>query len=170
MNTTNITNDDVWDRPDWRRILGAFSLAPLVPALLASTPVLLDEGSFSSFARWAMIYALIGGYLPTILFGLPALVVLKRWLRTRLIWTVLTGGLVATVPWFLLMLLPGQNDFSSVGGQITVQDGQRTLFGWIEVVKMLGLIFCLGALGGTVFWLVGLCHYGARPASTCRST
>ena len=96
--------------------------------------------------------------------------VLKRWLRTRLIWTVLTGGLVATVPWFLLMLLPGQNDFSSVGGQITVQDGQRTLFGWIEVVKMLGLIFCLGALGGTVFWLVGLCHYGARPASTCRST
>ena len=169
MIRNNVANDDVWGHLDWRRLLPAFALAPLVPALLISMPSLLDERSFSSFVRLATLYALIGGYLPTILFGLPALFVLRRWLRPRLIWTVLASALVATAPWCLLLLLPGQNDFSSVGGQITVQDGKRTLLGWIEVSKMLGLIFALGAIGGTVFWLIGLCRYDVRPAPASRS-
>ena len=169
MIETNIANDDDWGRLDWRRLLAAFALAPLVPAVLISTPSLFDERSFSSFMRLVTLYALFGGYPVALLFGLPALLFLKRWLRPRLIWTVLAGALVATAPWCLLLLSPGQNDFSSVGGQITVQDGQQTLFGWIEVSKMLGLIFALGALGGMVFWLVGLCRYDVRPASTPRS-
>ena len=165
MVETNIAKDDDWSRLDWRRLLVAFALAPLVPALLISMPSLFDERGFSSFVRLVTLYVLIGGYPAALIFGLPVLLVLKRWLRPRLIWTVLAGALVATAPWCLLLLSPGQNDFSSVGGQITVQDGQRTLYGWIAASGILGLASALGAIGGSVFWLVGVCRFKAPAAS-----
>lgn len=167
---TEITNDDVWDRLDWRRLLAAFAIAPLVPALLVSTPSLFDEGGLSSYVRWVALFALVGGYPAALLFGLPALLVLKRWLRPRLVWAVLAGGLVAAAPWSLVMLIPDQLESASVGGQVTVHNGQRTLFGWISALQVLGFAFALGTIGGMVFWLVGVCRFKARPASTSRST
>ena len=169
MIKTNITNDDVWGRLDWRRLLAAFALAPLVPAVLISMPSLFDESGFNGFVNLARVYVLVGGYPATVFFGFPALLILKRWFRPRLIGTAFAGGLVATAPWCLLMLLPGQSGTASVDGQLTVQDGQRTLIGWILDSNILGLAFPLGALGGTVFWLVGLCRYDVRPTSASRS-
>ena len=71
------TCDNVSHRLDWRRLLLAFAIAPLVPSLLAAEPWLFDDRDFSSYMRIVSLFALVGGYPAALLFGLPALLILR---------------------------------------------------------------------------------------------
>src|SRR5471030_2086393 len=82
----------------WRILLG-FVLAPPVPALTFS---LIHLGGPD-----AILLALIYGALPaTIVFCIPVFVLLYRSAQPRIVTIVLMGGIVAVLPWLLLVLDP----------------------------------------------------------------
>lgn len=161
---SNASTDAVaTERLNPQRLALGFVLAPLAPALLISTSSLFDGKDNGSYLKTVMLFAFFGGYPAALVIGLPALLILKRWLRPRLAWAILVGGLVAATPWGLAMLFGGQPDSASIGTHVTVQNGQRTLWGWIEAGKFLVGVFALGGVGGLAFWLLGI--FRLRPPS-----
>lgn len=144
------------DRPSGWRLLAAFVLAPIAPALLASAIFPAYGGLTDLWTRivltfpWALIFF---GYLPTLFVGLPAYAFLRWKLRPTLRNCAITGALVAALPFGLLALL-SPADQASIGGRATIIDGHRTWFGYLEVLKMIGMLAGFGALGGAAFGLV----------------
>ncbi|TRW15199.1 hypothetical protein [Glacieibacterium frigidum] len=141
-------------RPETWRVVLAFALAPAVPATVASATTLWDgHDNGGWFGTWKL-YAVVGGYLPALLLGLPAWFVLRNRVAPGYGAAMLAGAIVAALPWVLLALLAGNPDNASQGGVVTVVDGTRTLGGWIALLRSVGLIAALGALGGVVFRVV----------------
>ena len=139
----------------WRVALG-FVVAPLAPSALAAVSTLADGGPNGGYGQWLALFALVGGYPATLVFGIPAYFVLSRFLRPRLIYVVLAGGVVAAAPFVLVMLFGGVADYASVGEHVTAQRGVRTFWGWIEMLKAVGLAFGLGLVGGLAFWMAAV--------------
>ena len=98
------------------------------------------------------LFAFFGAYPAALIFGVPAFLILRRRLKPRVINCVLVGGVVAAAPWLLLVLFGSNPDYAVVGTHITVQHGLKTLWGWIDGLKMVGWIFGLGLIGGLAFW------------------
>lgn len=146
------------------RLVLAFILAPLAPAALIATATLFDGLDNGGFLRTAVLIALFGGYPATLLFGLPAFLILKRWVRPRLIWIVLVGGLVATAPVACSLASVRLPERATVDGVDTVQDGRLTAAGRSQNARLLEATFVLGALGGLTFWLAGVRRLGAAKA------
>lgn len=163
-------NDVASGRVSAPRLALAFVVAPLVPALIISTSTLFDGTDNGSFLDTVALFVVFGGYPAALVFGLPTLLIMKRWLRPRLIWVVLAGGFVAAAPWALATLFVSQPDSASIGSNVTVANGQRTLWGWIEAAKFLGMVFALGAVGGLAFWLVGIFRFSTGRHTTERPT
>jgi len=149
-----------------RRLVLAFILAPLAPALLISLPTLFDGLDNGGLLKTVAMFALFGGYPATLIFGVPAFLILKRWVRPRLVWIMLTGGLVAAAPVALSLLLTRPPEFASIDGQVIAQAGRLTKAGWIQHLYMLGAIFTLGVIGGLAFWIVGVRRFGRESTAT----
>lgn len=133
----------------WRILLG-FVLAPLVAALafsLIHLDVRLGELD-------AILLVLIYGALPaTVIFGIPAFVLLYRSVQPHPVTIAATGGIVAVLPWLFLMLSPtSRATHAELGNCVTVENGQTTWCGFVSNMQLLSIIFIYGAFGGLVFW------------------
>lgn len=56
----------------------------------------------------------------------------------------------------MLFILSPKSNYAVVGSHITVMDGRTTLWGWLEYARFVALVFTLGLLGGTTFWLAAI--------------
>ncbi len=101
------------------------------------------------------LVVVFGAYPITILFGVPAYLVLKRRVRLKFLTICLVGGVIAAAPWLLLTLFTNP-DYAMIGDRVTVQNGHKTWFGWIEILRFLGECFIFGAIGGAVFWALAI--------------
>lgn len=150
------------DVPPLWRVVPAFVLAPAAPAFLYAIQTLFDGLPNGSYMKTAMTFLVVGGYLPTLLFGVPLLLALKGRVRPRLATVAVCGGLVAMMPWLFLSLFVPPGFGASTGGHETIIDGRYTLWGILELGSLFGGLFLLGALGGAAFWLVAVA--GWRPS------
>ena len=150
--------------PLWWRVLLAFALAPAVAAFAFSCVSPLYAGLTNLLERIVRTFPVVlvfGGYLPTLVVGLPAFAVLRRRLRPTLLNCTVVGASVAGLPWLLFSLLPAANS-ASIDGVATVTNHHVTLFGlWVGLKLALG-IGLFGALGGASFWLIAAWRTGPR--------
>ncbi len=110
----------------------------------------------ASFGSQVLLVVIFGGYPATVLLGAPAYFMLRQRLRPRLITVTLAGGLIAGAPWPALMLLSSNPDDAWIGSCHTVIDGWTTWCGYLEGMKFVALVFCLGAIGGIAFWVCAI--------------
>jgi hypothetical protein len=116
----------------WRILLG-FVLAPTIPS--HNVPLVLIYGPLPA----------------TIIFGIPAFVLLYRSVHPHVVPIVVTGGIVAVLPWALLQLFPVASH-AEIGDCVTIENGRTTWCGFWSNMQLLSLIFVYGAFGGLVFW------------------
>jgi hypothetical protein len=113
--------------------------------------------------RTFLIYLFIGAWPPTILVGAPTYLVLRNRLRPTTLNCVLAGAVVASLPWLLLaVVLPGA-DYSYDGGHVTVEHGQKTLWGWLDLATATGSLALVGAFAGFVFWVIAAAGWKGAP-------
>jgi hypothetical protein len=140
----------------WRLLLG-FLMAPIAPAtLLALWPVLLgtEQPDVAAIARTMFAVLVYGGIPAVLVLGVPLYLALRRRLYPRLATIVAAGGLIAVLPWLVLVMWSAQvASYAEVDSCVSVIDGVRTWCGYLEVMKFLAMIFGLGAVGGLTFWL-----------------
>lgn len=157
------------DRPPRWRIIAAFLIAPLVAAFVLACYLPAYDGLphiSDRIIRSTALYCFFGGYPTSLAFGVPAYLLLRR--RVKPTWwaCALAGGAVAAAPWlFLTLLPPGAATFEQTGQHVTVQNGVRTLWGWIEGLGFAGEIGALGLIGGLCFWLVAVAGWRPRAAT-----
>jgi hypothetical protein len=106
--------------------------------------------------RTAQVYAIVGAYPATLVFGVPAYFLLRRHFTAGLISCSIVGAIVAALPWAIIGLLPSGATQASVGGSATVIDGVRTAYGWLLAAQSILQIAAFGLLGGAVFWVVAV--------------
>lgn len=142
--------------PGNQRAVTAFLLAPLVPAALAA----LAEPATTSRLGDFLLIAIVGGYLPSLVFGLPLYLALRRRLAPRLPLVMGLGGLIAALP-PLLVLMIGSEQQGTIGGHtLAIVD---LAFGWSGLgpgTAFVATCFGLGLCGGFVFWLVLASSFG----------
>lgn len=148
------------------RVIAAFLIAPAVAAfVLAWTSPLFGgvtdkaERLVSSFR----LYALGGAYPTTLLFGLPAYLLLRGRVRPTVLSCAIAGAAVAAAPWLLLTVL-GAPEQASLNGYVTAVDGRRTAWGWLMEARFIAEIGSMGAIGGVVFWIVAAARLTSRPS------
>jgi hypothetical protein len=134
------------------KALGALLVAPILPCVLFAL-ILFGSGGTPADFRIGFLMSLIFAELQTLVLGLPAIIVLRNRVKPRLRSALIFGGMIASLPWLVLGLLPGAEQ-ASLGGAETVIDGQLTWFGFWQVLKFAGLLFLLGVVGGAIFWLI----------------
>lgn len=156
--------------PPWWPVAAGFVLAPAISALAFSilNPMYagLPDVSVRIWKTFPLV-AIVGGYLPALVFGLPAYLFLRRRLRPTVLSCAIVGAIVAALPWALLTLLPAAQE-ASIDGRPTVLNGHLTWFGLYEGAKLVGQIGVFGCLGGVAFWLISTAGQRARPVSTKR--
>jgi hypothetical protein len=138
--------------PEGWRLFLAFLIAPLVGAAAASA----KADSWQTFRELFSLFAIVGAYPATILFGLPAYFILKRRVRPSLIATGLVGGVIAMAPWSIITLLAAlRSPFSSI-----------LLLQLVFIAKC----FCVGFAGGAVFYFIAAWQPGRMPevCMSCR--
>ena len=140
--------------PDAERVFWAFILAPAVGAfalacyepLYSGLPHLVDR-IFQTF----YVYLVVGAYPPTLIFGLPAYLILRRRIRPTALNCAIAGAIVAALPWILIGLL-SLPDYATEDGHITNENGHLTLWGLYDLAKLAGPIALIGSFTGVVFW------------------
>lgn len=154
---SDVTSDGVaHQQPRRWRIILAFLIAPLVPSAAAATVTLVDGLPNGGYLQWLVLVALIGGYPAALILGLPAFFILRSRLRPRFMYVTFAGGLVAAAPWLLLVLFGPNPDMATSGEHVTVVSGAKTLWGWLEGMRMIGGAFLLGLMGGAAFWFISM--------------
>lgn len=149
--------------PRWR-VAAAFLMVPALAALSIAIAMPLYSGLPSMTERiWksALAYGVFGAYPPTIIFGIPAYLVLRKHFKPRLINCAFVGAFVAALPWALLALA-STPDQASIDDRATVIDGSKTAFGWLMDAQALAQIALFGALGGFLFWARAIAGSGAE--------
>ena len=157
---------DAHTPPVWRVAL-AFLLAPAAAALVCACLMPLYDGRLHFADRvWGsfLIYLLFGGYPATIFLGLPAFFALKIRFRPTPFNCGLVGAVIAGAPWLFLGLLSSPKEAYS-NGHVTHANGVITLAGLLDLAAFTGLIACLGAFAGIVFWAVAASGLRRRPSS-----
>lgn len=142
--------------PLWRVAL-AFLIVPGVAAVLMAMVFPLYAGLpniFERIGRTAIAYAMFGAYPPALLFGIPVYFVLRKFVSFALINCSLTGGLIAILPWILLVIFAPEADQASVNGIPTVVDGRMTAYGWLMLAKDFATVFPFGLGAGVLFWAI----------------
>lgn len=84
-----------------------------------------------------MVVSILGAYPAAITFGIPALVILRKRVKSTLAVTALAGGLVASLPWWIFAILAGSDMIDAI----------------LETALP---AFILGLLGGAIFFMVGV--------------
>ena len=154
--------------PIWR-ILLAFALAP-VPAALAVACLAMGDEPFGQAHRFASIVflgLLFAGYPAVLLLGVPAFLLLRQKLRPTALNCGFVGAAIAALPCGLLGLFSVSN-YSFDGRHWLVQQGHRTLWGWLEFGTTEGWIALIGAVTGLVFWIVA--STGIKPSKPAVET
>ena len=144
------------ETPRGWKVLAAFVLAPMLPALLLSvlSPAYVGLPDMPSRVLRTFAFTLVvGGYIPALLVGLPTYALLRHRLWPTLPNCVAAGAFVATLPWALLAFLP-MADQASMDISSTIIDGRLTWFGIVETLNVIAPIAALGAVGGGVFWTI----------------
>jgi hypothetical protein len=130
------------------RVAAAFIAAPVAPAaaFAFAMPMYGSLPDLSERIWWTFLpVLLVGGYPPTLIFGVPAFLVLRRKLQPTFLTCSLVGALVAS-PWAIMFLLAAARDpnfWDSI---------ERN--GLLEATTEITIVPALGLLGGAVFWLV----------------
>jgi len=138
------------DYPPLSRLILGFLAAPIIPA---AAWALIMEGfqlSIDRFLLWLTV-TLIAVYPTALLVGIPTYLLLRRYLRPRLLTIMTVAGIIAVIPW-LALTLPSYVSVRCLG----MIDGAMRPCGYrhyLEDRQLLALIFALGMLGGAVFWL-----------------
>lgn len=147
-----------------KRIGAAFLLAPLVGsfALALIQPAYDGLPYWDRVARTTYLYALLGAYPQTLVFGVPAFFILRPRVKPSALSCGVTGALVAIVPWLLLNLMMGGLNTPTAGEELPIQEKQPTWFGLVGLLTSLGWLAAAGAFAGVAFWAIAV---GAR----CRS-
>jgi hypothetical protein len=115
--------------------------------------------------RSFVMYLIFGACPPTVLVGLPTYLVLRKRLRPTPLNCALAGSAVASLPWLLLdVILPGA-DYAFDGGHVTVEHGQKTLWGWLDLAMASGSFALLGAFAGVVFWVIAAGGWKRAPTT-----
>ncbi len=143
--------------PAWRVIL-AFLVAPGLGAFFMVFIFYLSDDVFNweQFAKGIAMIAMYGAYPAAILFGIPTYFIVRRYCAPTLINCAFVGAAVATFPWAVIFLLLGSPDQASIGGQPTVIDGRRTVFGWYMDLTYIAKIAASGFAAGACFWLIAV--------------
>jgi len=144
---------------EFRQIVRALILAPLPPVALL---VLVDGiGRAVQFGIEFAVGAVIAGFfillvmeIFTLMVGYPLVVSLRRDRLNSLSVCLLSGGLIASLPFTLLALLAPLPDSASVDGRPTVIDGHRTFQWFVEMGTTTLFCFGFGLLGGYTFWRI----------------
>jgi hypothetical protein len=152
-------------RPSRWRVAAAFVFAPAIAALAfcVLNPMYPPSADFASEIWKAVpLVTVVGGYVPALVFGLPAYLILQTRLRPTVLSCAIVGAVVAALPWALLAFLPGAEE-ASVDGRQMVVHGRLTWFGFYEGAKLVGSVGLFGGLGGFAFWLIAAAgHRSAR--------
>ena len=134
------------------RLLAAFVVAPLVPAVAVATFMWWESNS-AYFSNTLILVLLFGAYPAATILGAPAYLVLHRYIGPSALACGLVGGAIAAIPWLTLGVFGGPHQ-ATHGGKPTVVDGVLTAFGWMELLQFVSITFALGAVGGLVFWAI----------------
>ena len=140
------------------RVSLAFLVAPAVAALAFSCVLPMYAGLSSYPLRVVLtlpVVALVGGYLPELVFGIPLFLFARRFVKPSLLACAICGSFVAGLPWLLLAVFPAAQE-ASIDGRLTVVNHHLTLFGLTEGLKLFSLIALFGGFGGAVFWSVAV--------------
>jgi len=125
------------------RQVAALLLAPVAPCVIIFL-VGLPGGILNSLGFSALL--LFYGEILALVIGLPALIILRRIIRPRLIYTMIAGGMIANTPWAYLAIM----------GLVAIIKGSLVNVIAPTMVAMAAAVvfgtFCLGAFGGAVFW------------------
>ena len=147
------------------RVVLAFVLTPLFASLVVALAMPLYAGLTSYSDRvlrsWP-VYAVFGAAPATLVFGIPAFLLLKKLVRPTIIWCGLAGALVAALPWFFVGLLAGP-DQAWTDDHATILNGHYTLYGWLEFGWFLLMTASAGAVGGAIFWMIAAAKFSKRP-------
>jgi hypothetical protein len=143
--------------PPKGRLIAAFLLAPLASALAfacfeplyAGLPSYLDR-----IFRTFVMFSLVGGLPTAAVFGVPTFLVLRHRIQPTALNCTIAGGVIASFPWFILLLIPNGTDYSFDGGHVTIMNGHRTLWCWIYAAQSILQVAAFGLIGGLTFWLI----------------
>jgi len=142
----------------WWRVALAFLFAPVVPAalfvLVASPSGLQEALTDLRFWQFVLLIAVVAGYPPSLLIGLPLYFALKR--RAQADWwlAALAGGACAAIPWVYLLVWGG------------LFDG-LALEKLVPFIAFSSIVFGLGLIGGFSFWIIAMS--GGKPRKTIGS-
>lgn len=142
--------------PPADRVFLAFVVAPALAAfvfacycpLYSGLPDLADR-----ILETFYVYLVVGAYPPSLLFGLPAYLLLRNRLRPTPLNCAIVGAIIASLPCVLIGLLLSP-DYATYDGQVTNRDGHLTLAGLVHLTTVAGPIALLGSFTGVVFWAV----------------
>jgi hypothetical protein len=138
-----------------RRVLLAFLLTPALISLAVAAAMPHYAGLPNYFERvlrtWPF-YFFLGALLPTFFLGVPAFLVLRKFLRLSFVNCAFVGAFVASLPWVVLGLFPTGRAWT--GQRATIIDGEYTAYGWQQFGLSVLMIVIIGALGGAIFWLL----------------
>jgi lysylphosphatidylglycerol synthetase-like protein (DUF2156 family) len=155
--------EEGWAPARWRVLL-AFALVPGLAAvgLAAAQPAYEGLDSFAERVwRTALIFSIFGYPLGWAV-GIPTYVFLRHRVRPTWLNCSLASAFVAALPWAILVFLGPSADQASVGGTPTVVNGNRTLYGLLFDLQMIGIIALCGALAGLLFWAIAAARLDVR--------
>lgn len=135
-----VSNDDDLRRV---RIASGFVLGPLCGAFALAAGYGVFGGGLGMFMLSGIV-ATICGCAFTLALSVPAYFVLRRWLRQRLIYSVLIAGFEAIAPLVLMTLVSGPSQGALTGENLLVD------------AAIGGPIFVAGCVSGLVFWLIAM--------------
>jgi hypothetical protein len=146
----------------WRVIL-AFVLTPLLISLALASAMPFYNGLPNYMDRvlrtWPL-YVIFGALPPTILFGVPTFLILRKLARLSLVNCAAVGAIIITVPWFFLFLFPTGSAWT--GDRATIINGEYTAYGWLEFAQTMLIFAAAGAVGGAIFWMIAAAKWPRR--------
>jgi hypothetical protein len=147
------------DQPPRWRVIAAFLIAPLVSAFALACYLPAYDGlphTSDRIIRSTALYCFFGGYPSALVVGVPAYLLLRRRLKPTWLNCTIAGAVVAAAPSLLLMIVPTPGAFEQTGEHITVLNGVRTAWGWMEGLQGVAGIGAVGLIGGLAFWLIAV--------------
>jgi len=139
--------------PNGGRVAAAFLVAPIFASILMGLAFLVVgylEGSPAASVHSAALligmFSLPLALLTTLLFGVPAYVLLKPRVERRLVGAILTGAVTAPIGW--------------TGLEIAMALEKRSVDSLPTNLWFIGLLAAVGAAAGIVFWWVAVGPWG----------
>ncbi|CAL1692741.1 hypothetical protein MMB232_02923 [Brevundimonas subvibrioides] len=135
-------------KPGLLRVLLSLTAACFVASILAGVIIAGLFGAYRT-ALWPMSVFMFGGgaftvALPiAVIIGLPLYFALRSRMASRPQWAIITGGLLAAVPYAAFFLAPMAFLDVANHGEILLM-----------LIPTILLAFALGGVGGWLFWLL----------------